>query len=243
MIKFRLYFDKDKETEFLNGMAEKGYAMTGFFVGFYSFEKCEPGEYIYQVDITEGLFKVKSDYREFMKEMNVEIVCLWGFWAVLRKRADAGPFMLYTDVESSIEHYSMIRRMFKKAAIVEIACLVLELIAGLRGYGLAWVFSCVLAAILTGMLKEVVRVNRIIAELKERRGEESGWTGRKMFSGYIPLGFLLNALGFLVPEDLGLPGAAAGSFWGFWSLSRGLHILALLCFLIGMVRTLLQRKE
>ena len=34
MIKFKLYFDKDKETQWLNEMSQKGWAMTGFFAGF-----------------------------------------------------------------------------------------------------------------------------------------------------------------------------------------------------------------
>ena len=104
MVKFKLFINKGEETEYLNEMARKGYAMTGFALGFYTFESCRPGEYIYQVDITEGLFRVSGDYRDFMREMGVEIVCLWGPWVILRKRAEEGPFVLYTDVESSIEH-------------------------------------------------------------------------------------------------------------------------------------------
>lgn len=66
MTKFRLYFDKDKETAWLNEMAKKGYAMTGFFAGFYQFEACEPGEYIYQIDFSSKMFSVSDDYREFI---------------------------------------------------------------------------------------------------------------------------------------------------------------------------------
>ena len=47
MIRFRLYFDKDAETKWLNEMAEQGWAMKSFFTGFYSFERCEPGQYMY----------------------------------------------------------------------------------------------------------------------------------------------------------------------------------------------------
>ena len=34
MIRFRLYFDKDAETKWLNEMAEQGWAMKHFFAGF-----------------------------------------------------------------------------------------------------------------------------------------------------------------------------------------------------------------
>ena len=34
MIKFRLYYDKDKEEEFLNNMSQKGYDLIDFFLRF-----------------------------------------------------------------------------------------------------------------------------------------------------------------------------------------------------------------
>ena len=45
MIRFRLYYNKDTETVWLNKMAADGWALTGFFAGFYRFEECEKGEY------------------------------------------------------------------------------------------------------------------------------------------------------------------------------------------------------
>ncbi len=50
MIRFRLYFDKDKETAWLNEMAAQGWAVKSFFAGFFQFEACEKGEYVYQID-------------------------------------------------------------------------------------------------------------------------------------------------------------------------------------------------
>ena len=78
MIKFRLYYDKDKETVWLNDMVASGYSMTGFFAGFYTFEKCEPGEYIYQIDFSDKFSSVTNDYREFMEETGIEIIQTWG---------------------------------------------------------------------------------------------------------------------------------------------------------------------
>ena len=78
MIRFRLYYNKDTETEWLNKMAADGWALTGFFAGFYRFEACEKGEYTYQVDLGAQLFSVSSEYRDLMEELGVEIVTLWG---------------------------------------------------------------------------------------------------------------------------------------------------------------------
>ena len=68
MIKFKLYFDKDAETAWLNEMCAQGWAMQSFFAGFYTFEKCEPGEYIYQIDFGSKMFAIDPNYREFMEE-------------------------------------------------------------------------------------------------------------------------------------------------------------------------------
>lgn len=54
MLKFRMLFDKD--AEWLNSMAQNGWAMTGFFEGFYIFNPCEKGAYQYQIDFTARLF-------------------------------------------------------------------------------------------------------------------------------------------------------------------------------------------
>ena len=58
MKKFRMYFDKDKETAWLNEMAAEGYALTSFFAGLYTFDECVPGKYTYQIDFSDSLFRV-----------------------------------------------------------------------------------------------------------------------------------------------------------------------------------------
>lgn len=105
MTKFRIYFDKDKEVTWLNEMAAKGWAMTGFSFCAYHFEPCAPGEYLYQVDFEGGAFSVSEDYREFMSEAGVEIVNVWGPYVFLRRKAGEGSFELYTDVESKAESW------------------------------------------------------------------------------------------------------------------------------------------
>ncbi|MCM1026602.1 MAG: DUF2812 domain-containing protein [Roseburia sp.] len=131
MTKFRWYYDTDRETEWLNEMAEKGYAMEGFFLGFYFFEECTPGKYLYQIDFSEEFGHVHSAYREFLAETGVEIIKIWGFWVYLRKRAEEGPFELYSDVESRVDHYKKICRIFQVALFVELICAITQLFCGL----------------------------------------------------------------------------------------------------------------
>ena len=71
MMKFRLCLDKDAETEWLNRMAANGWAMKRFFAGFYSFEKCEKGEYVYQIDFGDRMYAVSDGYTAFHKSCNI----------------------------------------------------------------------------------------------------------------------------------------------------------------------------
>ena len=230
MIKFKLYFDNEKEAEWLNEMSAKGYALSDYWWGFYSFEKCLPGEYVYQIDIVDGFFNVDDDYRMFMEDLGVELVCMWGFWVILRKKTAEGPFQLYTDVESSIEHYSKIKLMFKAAAILEIICTMIMLLRAIGGSLASLSLSFVMMALVAVMIRQVMHVNKILAELKERIGEPVRFAigKRRKLSGFIVWGFLFNSIGILL-KGWELP---------YVECIRGIvHGLALLFFLIGLLHT------
>ena len=226
MIKFRLYYDKDKETLWLNEMADQGYAMTGFFAGFYTFEKCEPGEYRYQVDFSEKLFALGTDYREFMKEMNIEIVQQWFFWIILRKTASEGEFQLYTDIDSSIAHYKKIRTLFKAAAIFEMILFIIECICATNINGF-WPVACaiLLAIIIFFMIREVTTINKIIDKLKERKGEPSDRCKNSKASPLLASGLLLNSCIILIDDGI-------SSY-----IKYSLQIVAIILMLIGIYQT------
>lgn len=225
MIKFKLYLDKDKETAWLNEMAGNGYAMTGFFAGFYRFAECQPGEFLYQVDITGGLFHVGEEYRTFMTEMGVEIVCLWGPWVILRKRAEDGPFELYTDVESTIENYKKIRTMFKIVAILEICCLLLELYMAETADGTAVAGAFILGILVFAVLRQILHINGILSELNGRLGKEPGHLGigeNRKVSGVLLAGLLCNSAALLLRDTIG----------DFWRIL--IQILAIVLMLAGI---------
>ena len=169
MIKFRLYFDKDEETKWLNEMAQKGWAMTSFCAGFYTFEECTKGKWSYQIDFGEKFGRCTEDYRNFMREAGIEIVQNWGYWIILRKPAEEGPFVLYTDVESSIEHYTKILKMFKVAGILEIICFFLELWGVWNGVGIALVYMFIILALMVAITNACVKTKNTIRELEARK--------------------------------------------------------------------------
>lgn len=222
MIRFKLYLDKDAETNWLNEMSEKGWAFKSFFAGFYTFEKCEEGRYVYQIDFGEKLFKVSDEYREFMKEAGIEIVQTWGWWVILRKPASEGEFELYTDVESSIEHYSKIRRMFKIATVIEIICLWMEIMAATIGkvpYAVPAAFF--IGAIMIGFIRIIIHTTNIINNLKERQ------TGipvekRRNVPPILAAGMLLNGLAIAIQESVS------------GNVKIAVQVLAIIFMLVGL---------
>lgn len=128
MVKFKLYYDKDAEEEWLNQMCGQGYAVQSFFAGFYRFEKCEPFEYRYQIDLLNPSYGSYEEYCQFMEESGVTVVQRWFKWVFLRKPSSEGPFKLYSDTSSLIEHYSNIKGFFTAVFIMEVLCCLYELI-------------------------------------------------------------------------------------------------------------------
>lgn len=200
MIKFRIYCDKDKETAWLNEMAANGYAMTGYCAFFYTFEKCEPGKYTYQIDMGNKFFAVEENYREFMEENNVEIVCTWGWWIILRKLTAEGNFELYTDVDSKIEHYTKILKLFKAVTIIELICFMVEALAAINGAAVGFWGMLLIGLFVVTFIYATLMTKQRIAELKEQNGEVvTGLASGKM-SPVLLCGLLLNA-GALAIKD------------------------------------------
>lgn len=234
MTKFRIYFDKDKEVSWLNEMAAKGWAMTSFGGCVYHFEPCRPGEYLYQIDFGDGMFSVSEDYREFMSEAGVEIVCVWGPYVILRRKAEEGAFELYTDVESIMEHYKRIRTMFKIGFILETLCLIMEALAGLVGGNpIGWVAAFFILVVMMVFIRQIVRINGIVAELKERLGgepERVPFGGRKP-SLVLAAGMFFTGLSILIDNP---------SYDHVKLILRG---VALVCLLAGMFLTCRKRES
>lgn len=226
MIKFKLYYDKDAETKWLNEMSAEGWAMTKFFAGFYFFESCEKGKYTYQVDLGDRFFDVSADYREFMQETGVEVIQPWGYWIFVRKLASEGEFELYTDVDSSIEHYSKIRKMFKVCTIIELVCFFIEILAGINGFYAGYAFAFLLAAIIVAFINIIIKTNHVIGELMERKGEMTSEKVKPLISPILAVGFLLNACALMIRENSELS-----------AIKLGLQIAAIVFLLAGAFLT------
>ena len=229
MIQFRLYFDKDAETQWLNHMSAQGWAMKRFFAGFYSFEKSGKGEYTYQVDFGDRMFKVSDAYREFMQDTGIEIVQTWGYWVILRRKASDGKFELYTDVDSSIRHYTKIRRMFEAVTIIELICMLVELYIGLvTGVEAGLACALILAAILITCVNQVRKLNNTIEQLQARmEGTEDMGTKKRCrnISGFLAAGLLINSCVLMLSESISR------------NIKISVQLAAIILMLVGLVQT------
>ena len=167
MKQFRLYYDKDKETVWLQDMVNQGWALEKFFLGVYTFAPCEPGEYNYQIDMLKSAEEYDG-YRQFMEDSGVEVVCRWNTWVILRKRAEDGPFQLYSDAESQIQHYTTIRNTFRTFAIAELLCFLPNFVNAIenRSIGIG-LLSLFIGAVSLSMARVSWKCSWKIEELKK----------------------------------------------------------------------------
>jgi len=175
MIRFKVTFDKDAEQDWLNDMCQKGWAFVNFCAGICTFVPCQPGEYIYQIDLLDGDGAHPRDpegYREFMEDTGVEVVRRWFRWVYLRKKASDGPFEIYTDTASKISMYRRIRSLFIWALVVELCCF-----ASFFGSGaisnwahIIWrIIVGVWIVMLAAITRAIIRSSRIIRRLENNK--------------------------------------------------------------------------
>ncbi len=232
MVQFRLYFDKDKETKWLNEMAAQGWAMKSFFAGFYTFEECEKGKYQYQVDFGDQFMNISDDSKEFMKENDIEIVQRWGFWVILRKAVTDGDFVLYTDVDSQISHYTKILRMFQGVTIFEFLLLLFEIWNASQLEGImVWAPVFLMMAIIIVFINCIVNTKNVLGELEERKTGIKK-TKKTSLSPLLMVGMLFNACAVIMEGD-GL----------LSTVKLIIQILAIIFMLTGIYTTLSNVKK
>lgn len=100
----------EKEEKWLNEMSAKGMQLTD--VGFcrYCFTKGNPGEYIYRLELLNHMphHAESINYISFLEETGIEHIGSLLRWVYFRKKAGAGPFEIYSDTPSKINHYRRI---------------------------------------------------------------------------------------------------------------------------------------
>ncbi|GIN57347.1 hypothetical protein J8TS2_16660 [Lederbergia ruris] len=110
---YRLYWDYEKEENWINEMAAQGWHLKKFFFGRFTFTKGEPGAFIYRNEFIIGMSaNEKKDYFEFLKDSGITIINELCGWVYMKKSAAEGPFEIYSDTKSKITYYKRMLNIF-----------------------------------------------------------------------------------------------------------------------------------
>ena len=120
-IVYKACWDYEKEERWLNDMAAKGLSLSDYSWCRYAFEETPRGAYLYRIELLENLpsHPESQAYLRFLEENGVEVVTSYLRWVYLRRSAAEGPFDLYTDLDSRIQHYKRIRTLWDVMTAVE----------------------------------------------------------------------------------------------------------------------------
>lgn len=103
--KFFWDWNFDKEEQWLNEMANKGFVLTSVGItGKYTFDECNPGEYIIRTEKLKNRITHPESrkYIQFIEETGAEKIDSILDWVYFKKKNDGTPFELYSDNKSKI---------------------------------------------------------------------------------------------------------------------------------------------
>lgn len=115
-------WDFEKEEKWLNEMSAKGLALVDYAWCRYSFEECAPGEYTNKIQLLEHRpnHPESEQYIRFMEETGAEQVASYINWVYFRKKTAEGPFELFSDIESKMNHLILIKKLFLPLAYMNL---------------------------------------------------------------------------------------------------------------------------
>lgn len=107
-------WDFDKEEQWLNEMAAKGFVLVAVGLCRYEFEVCIPGEYKIRIDLLENKCGRAGNekYITFLEETGAEQVGTIYRWVYFRKKVEQGEdFRLFSDNDSRVCYLTRIIRL------------------------------------------------------------------------------------------------------------------------------------
>lgn len=100
-------WDFDKEEKWLNEMAMNGWVLNSVGICRYTFERCEPEEYIIRLEMRG----YDENYVSFMEETGAQYIGRVFQWIYFRRNCKFGAFDLFSDIDSRIAHLDRIHRI------------------------------------------------------------------------------------------------------------------------------------
>ena len=151
-------WDFEKEERWLNRMAMDGWVLTEVGFANYTFERCEPGEYIIRLQ----MHKPDEEYLSFLEEIGAEYIGRMVQWIYFRRKSEEGPFELFSDAPSKIEHLNWIARTLLPLGI---ANLLIGIVNSLNGSPIGAVNVMLSTLLMYGL----VRIHGNIESLEKDR--------------------------------------------------------------------------
>ena len=108
IFKFFALGEYEKKEKWVNKMCSKGYALTNCNVCSFLFDKCNPGEYYYSIELLENLpsHPTNEDFINYLNdEWGIEYVCQNRNWAFFRRKRKLGEFSLFSNVSSKVYYF------------------------------------------------------------------------------------------------------------------------------------------
>ena len=129
----KLFWSYEKEENWLNEMAARGMMLRGYTWGTYFFEQGQPGEYVYRLELLKNLptHPESQAYIEFLKDAEIEHVASYLRWVYFRKKANDGPFDLYSDKSLKIKHYQRILALFGVVFSLNLFAMIMNIAIGM----------------------------------------------------------------------------------------------------------------
>lgn len=154
MKKFRMFLDFENEEQWINDMNSQGWQLKKFSLGVFTFEKGEPGEYVYRNEFLSPLMSrsEQKEYFEFLNDTGIEVVHVASNSAYFRKKKTSGQFEIFTDNASKI---SYLNRMLKFVILLIIPSFLwsISYFFNMKDSGLFDFFSILMIIVsLTGLL-------------------------------------------------------------------------------------------
>jgi hypothetical protein len=132
----KIYYDYEKEENWLNEMSAKGMALTNYSWCKYVFTETPSNEYIYRLELLENLptHSKSIEYIKFLEETGVECIATYMRWLYLRKKSSEGAFDIYSDIESKIKHYNRINVIWNTVMCLEFIASLFNIVIGISTF-------------------------------------------------------------------------------------------------------------
>jgi len=106
----------EEEEAWLNLMAQEGWVLDKVGLGVYHFISCEPGSYQIALEMRDP----EDSYIAFMQDMGAQYVGRILSWLYWRRPTQNGPFTLFSDLDSRIQHLNRIAKTLKGVGIANL---------------------------------------------------------------------------------------------------------------------------